>query len=280
MSAVWHLKRSKLPQAVLGCGLAVAENSRLIVIGGIVDNSSHGTKRVCQVDLQRNACTDLAPMQVGRFYGGVAALNGRVYAAGGFSDASTILDAMECYEPEKDVWQSVAALPLPLAAFVMVVFKDRLYVFGGCLQMRAEPVNSTFCYDPEANAWSKLADMPTARKYCSACVGLNGLVYGIGGLKGLRCVQAYDPISDRWLKKSNTINQHFGAGCACVDGKVYVVGGCIRATGSDIEVYDEDADTWRLLPCRLPANQTSFGCAVLTVKKGQSLAGQLILSSD
>ncbi|XP_055347725.1 kelch-like protein diablo [Paramacrobiotus metropolitanus] len=270
LSAVWNFDAPKFPQAVVGCGMAMTENNEIIVCGGVVENGSHGTHRVRQLDLFRNECTDLARMHLGRIYVGVAALNGRIYAVGGCSGAATVLDAVECYDPEKDVWRSVVALPHPLAAFAMVATKDRLYVFGGVVQMGAEPVNSTFCYDPGADAWSKLADMPTARRFCSACVGPNNVIYVIGGRGSdgdLHYVEAYDPSSNCWSKKSDMIKARWAAGCGCVDGKVYVLGGCSGPTDRDIEVYDEETNTWSLLPCRLPKAIVGFGCAVMTLKK-------------
>ncbi|XP_055347726.1 kelch-like protein 12 [Paramacrobiotus metropolitanus] len=279
ISGVWLLERSKRPQPVAGCGLVTAEDNSLIICGGVEAKASDCLKRVCQLDLLVNECTDLAPMQVGRAFGGVAALNGRIYVAGGCTDEAT----MEFYNADKDVWQSAAGLPLPLVGFAMVASRDRVYTFGGCSEPEADhPVNSTFCYNPETDAWSKLADMPTARSFCSACVGPNGYIYVIGGEnsgEALRCVEAYDPTSGQWLKKRDTINEHCAAGYAYVDGKIYVLGGCSEDTDSDIEVYDEDADVWNPHPCRFSEAKTAFGCAVMTIKKGQCLTGQLNLDS-
>ncbi|XP_055347663.1 kelch-like protein diablo [Paramacrobiotus metropolitanus] len=273
MSAVWLLDRSKLPQAVAGCSMVVTENNSLVICGGFEENDVYITKRVCQLDLFRNECTDLAPMSVSRAGGGAATLKGGIYVVGGLNAEDNILADMECYDSEQGTWQSVAGLPFPLIFFALVASKDRLYVFGGNAQLDSGPLNSTFCYDPQVNAWSKLADMPTARRQCRACIGSNGLIYVIGGWDSdqtSRCVEAYDPVSNQWSKKSDTINEHGAAGCAYVDGKIYVLGGCSDTTDSDIEVYDEDADVWSLLPCRLPAAKADFGCAVMTVKHGDN----------
>ncbi|XP_055344419.1 kelch-like protein diablo [Paramacrobiotus metropolitanus] len=277
ISAAWRMERPQLPRAVYGCGIAVMKDS-LIICGGVkIDGSP--TNQVSRLDLFGNECADLAPMLANRACGGVAALNGRVYAVGGCNDKGEVLTAAECYDPEKNVWQPVAGLPLPLAGFAIVATNDRLYVFGGMTKSDGySSTHSAFCYDPAADAWNKLADMPTAREDCTACVGANGIIYVISGYSSdrrVRRVEAYEINYDQWSKKGDTISGHCRAGCAYMDGKIYVLGGG-NDDNRDIEFYDEGLDVWRIHPCRLSKPNHSFGCTVMTMKKGTNWTGQIV----
>ncbi|XP_055335694.1 kelch-like protein diablo [Paramacrobiotus metropolitanus] len=171
------------------------------------------TELVWRYNPTTNEWQEVAPVQVRRSCHGVAALNGRIYAAGGchldVNDEFTKLSSVECFDPQTNSWQFVAALPVALDDVAMVAFKDRLYLFGGDSgESEAVPrlSNKLFCYDPVLNAWSELADMPTARRWCSACISPSGLIYLMGGDVGepekcVRCTEAYDPATNKWLKR-------------------------------------------------------------------------------
>ncbi|XP_055350096.1 kelch-like protein 17 [Paramacrobiotus metropolitanus] len=276
MPAVWRINKPTLPQRVTAYGLTVLEDS-------VVVCTAKSWYQARRLDLFRGGCTNLAPMLSYRAYGGVATLNGCVYAVGGCNDDAELMATVEFYDPQKNVWHSVAGLPLPLANFAMVATNDRLYVFGGTTKSGENLIalNSVFYYDPAVDAWNKLADMPTARRWCSACVGLNGVIYVIGGYSdgdNGRCVEAYETSNDRWLKKSDMISNRCGAGCAYVDGKIYVLGGFADDLRCDIEFYDESLDIWRPHPCRLSEPNRSLACTVMTMKKGANWTGQMDLT--
>ncbi|XP_055344400.1 kelch-like protein 18 [Paramacrobiotus metropolitanus] len=108
--------------------------------------------------------------------------------------------------------------------------------------------------------------MPTFRFRCSACVGLSGLIYVIGGSHTEHCVEAYDPVASQWQKKQNAIGHRDWAVSACVDGKIFVMGGMDKS----IEYYSEDIDTWTLHSCKMPEAKRLSGCAVMTMKPGMN----------
>ncbi|XP_055350089.1 kelch-like protein 17 [Paramacrobiotus metropolitanus] len=290
MSVVWRMEKPRLPYGVLGFGVAVLKDS-LMVCGGLEDDGPlpyADLKRVRRLDLFRDRSTDLTPMLSRRAFGGAASLNGRVYAVGGYNEEDEPMAAVEFYDLEKNTWQPVAGLPLPLGHFAMVATNNRLYVFGGRSTWGGTftTANAALCYDPAVDAWITLADMPTARRYCSACVGPGGLIYVIGGKsedgRYLRCVEAYEIRNDRWLKKSDMISARSAAGCGYVDGRIFALGGGGDEDGvrSDIEFYDEDTGMWSVHPCRLSQPKESFGCVVMPMKKGSNWTGEVNDTSD
>ncbi|XP_055335844.1 kelch-like protein 3 isoform X2 [Paramacrobiotus metropolitanus] len=284
MSTISCLKR--LPGTVTHCGVAVLDDTSIFVCGGMQRANMDSTQEVWRYDATSNEWKDVAPMIHRRSCHGVAALNGRIYAVGG-SHYNEIhqwskLYSVECFNPRRNSWQLMPNLPLALEDVAMVAFKDRLYLFGG--ESHSGISNKVFCYDPVVEAWSQMADMPTGRRWCTACVGPKELIYVMGGNAGeprecLRCTEAFDPSANKWLKKGNIIKRRNQPGSAFVDGKMYIFGGWSKNTtnpaasncNSSIEVYDEAMDTWTLHGVGLPKAKSAFGCAVIALKKGMRL---------
>ncbi|XP_055341972.1 kelch-like protein 3 [Paramacrobiotus metropolitanus] len=241
--AVWRLK--KLREEVGNAVVMPDSSSLFMFIAGhvmTVQRNSHYT------DL-RKEWRRLTSMRIWRYSVAYATLNGGIYAVGGYAQDSASmqpLTSVEVYDPNDDSWSVVASLPARRASLALVACEDRLYAFGG--ENGARDCRTAFCYDPSTNSWSRLANMPTARSECAACVAPSGLIYVVGDL----------------------VEPRHSPGCACVDGKLYVLGGYDANewnSHSSIEVYDEDADRWALHACRLPQPRYGFGCVVMKMKR-------------
>ena len=95
------------------------------------------------------------------------------------------------------------------------------------------------------NVWISKRPMITGRDDFGAATGANGLIYAIGGVdipggNGLiASVEAYDPASNRWSKRTGMLpTPREGLGVAAAsNGKIYAVGG--RADGGTLQVNEE-----------------------------------------
>ncbi|XP_055349062.1 kelch-like protein 2 [Paramacrobiotus metropolitanus] len=271
--AVWPLKDLDIPPG--GCSAACLDTTSILI--------SHfkGMKTVRRgshyLDLF-DEWRELAPMQTPRTDTTLAVLNGRTYAVGGCAlnqgpmDFSS-LTSVEVFDPQSDTWSAVAPLPVELAGFALVACDGRLFVFGG---ESAEVYNPVFSYDPKADAWTRLLDMPADIDGCVACVGAGGLIFVFGGCSITNVnrfvrVDAYNPASGQWIRKADLIRSRSSPGCAYLDGKLYVIGGDVEEWDSygTIEVYDDETDSWTLLPknCRLPEGKSGMACVVMKMKR-------------
>ncbi|XP_055329983.1 kelch-like protein 3 [Paramacrobiotus metropolitanus] len=279
--AVWRLQPPG-PRIVDPCGVMVRDGSSLLIARSYDVVTMQRDSRYVGLEGQWGR---RAEAQISRLAAGLAALNGRMYAAGGYGAGDSPLASVEMYDPGSDAWSAVAALPVGLARLALVACGGRLYAFGGERNNARDASNWALAYDPAANAWSRLADMPTARSRCVACVGPGGLIYVIGGYRwtGLaqqmignrgmgRRVEAYDPVSNQWLRKGDLVMPRSEPASVSLDGKLYVLGGSDDENGNgcldSIEVYDEEADRWELHECRLPQARSAFGCAVMKLRRG------------
>ena len=75
----------------------------------------------------------VASMNVPRAKFGMAALDGFIYAIGGY-DGTLKLSTMERYCPHTNRWTYVASLPYPLASVMVASLNGYLYCAGKCFQ--------------------------------------------------------------------------------------------------------------------------------------------------
>ena len=200
---------------------------------------------VMDVKAEENSWTTLAPMQQARSSLGVATVNGKIYAIGGYVDNGVVTSVNEEYDPTTDTWNFKRSMPTPRAKFATAVYKNKIYCIGGT---DGEGVNEV--YDPATDTWENKTSMPTSRSYISANV-VNGKIYVIGGFipddsgtgSGSRLAinEVYDPETDSWISKTSMPTAGLSYISAVVDKKIY-----ITDSNRKNQIYDVETDTWSL----------------------------------
>jgi N-acetylneuraminic acid mutarotase len=215
---------------------------------------------------QNQGWTTLAPLDEPRQEIGVAALDGNVYAVGGFREDRTTTATAEVYDPRTDSWTTVQPLPVAVNHPAAAANGGKLYVLGGYRGPGLRNATDALqVYDPAAQTWTLKASMPSARGGLAA-VAIGGKVYAVGGAAeaAVGDAAAYDPATDSWttLEPLPTPRDHLGAGV--VDGKLFAVGGRDGSsfTLTTVEVYDPATNRWQQLP-PLPTGRSGHGVAVL-----------------
>ncbi|MCJ7559382.1 hypothetical protein MUO79_02030 [Candidatus Bathyarchaeota archaeon] len=199
-----------------------------------------------------NSWASKAPMQVARSSLGVAVVNGKLYAAGGFVENGVVTGANEEYNPVSDTWIFKALMPTPRGGFAIAVYQNRIYCIGGYANGSSTGINGV--YDPVTDSWESKAAMPTARWALQANV-VNGKIYLIGGyvpddsafghsISVLN--EVYDPATDSWITKTPMPTATSSSASIAVDDKIYVTGGIgPEQPGSGLnQIYDAATDKW------------------------------------
>jgi N-acetylneuraminic acid mutarotase len=202
----------------------------------------------------------LAPMPTARQELATAALNGKIYAIGGYDSARRSTNIVEVYDPTTDTWASARPIPRPLNHNSAAVAAGKLYSFGGSSRR-------AFVYDEVSNSWSLVAPMRFLHNNTPAVGVFNNKIYVAGGTgssnKKQRAVEVYDPVANIWrkLRPMRVGRNHCGG--AFIDGKFYVVGGrrTVRAMRVN-EVYDPQTNRWTRRP---PLPTARAGIAVAAV---------------
>jgi len=194
-------------------------------------------------EIVENSWVSKAPMHLARSSLGVAVVNGKIYAIGGFVENGVVTGTNEEYDPETDTWTFRKPMPTARAYFATAVYQNKIYYIGG-----ADGANEV--YDPAKDTWENKTAMPTPRSYISANV-VNGKIYVIGGFvpdgsgtgSGSRLAinEVYNPETDSWTTKTPMPTAGLSYISAVVDNKIYITDSNMKN-----QIYDVETDTWRL----------------------------------
>src|SRR5215207_11180400 len=197
------VERAALPLPRSEMAWATEHAVRMHVVGG------YGEQRVDRpyhhvYDPGANAWLTAAALSRGANHVGVAVLDGKLYAIGGFTEQNRTPDN-NCFvfDPAADAWRAIAPLPEPTGAIGCVAFDGKLHAIGGGDASPARrSVDMHLVYDPATDKWDKRAPFPTARDH-TGVVAVDGRIHLIGGrvdtfYTNSHLHHAYDPQSDKW----------------------------------------------------------------------------------
>jgi hypothetical protein len=162
---------------------------------------------------------------------GVAALDGRIYAAGGLHDGVSVAD-FAVYDPVGDAWTPLPTMPTTRDHLAAAAIGGTFYAVGGraggTLFARLE------AFDSGGGAWRDLARMPTARGGLAAAA-LGGRLFTFGGegntanpLGVFPDTESYDPATDRWERLAPMPIPRHGTVAVAIGSGIHVPGGASR----------------------------------------------------
>ena len=182
----------------------------------------------------------------------MAAINGMIYATGGWDFTGNPDAKTEIYDPAGDSWSTGASNPKPYAGSGTAVLGGKLYIVGGCSAASCGNTD-VMVYDPVANSWSQAAAYPEAVSW-EACGAISGKLYCAGGVTDFGTLvhtYVYDPGSDSWSQLADMPADLWGSGYTPAEGLLLVSGG-VTANSSTITnqgySFDPNADAWTALP--------------------------------
>jgi N-acetylneuraminic acid mutarotase len=191
----WATK-APMPTARVALSLAAADNGKIYAVGGIsgqrIPDPAFATME--EYDPATNSWATKAPMPTARSRLGLAAaLNGKVYATGGFSNVGHTVATLEEYDPATNSWATKAPMPTRRSSLGLAAAGNgRIYAVGG-----GDVVATVEEYDSTTNSWLTKAPMPTAREQLGLAAASNGKIYAVGGIgpnaTTLATVEEYTP---------------------------------------------------------------------------------------
>ncbi|XP_063415045.1 kelch-like protein 3 isoform X1 [Mytilus trossulus] len=229
----------------------VSEDMHLYIAGGC-NKEKVVVNNVMRYERYLDKWIKVASLNTPRAKFAMAALDGYIYAIGGF-DGTSRLSTVEKYCPKTNKWSFVASLALPTSRIFAVGLNGFLYAAGGDV----DPGNSTMVdafirYNPVCDVWENLKNMSFSRAV-SGLVTLKGKIYAVGGItegvyssKDLEC---YDPDTDVWTCLSPMMESRFDPGVTAFNNQIFVLGGNDGGNSfySNIENYDTTEDKWKVM---------------------------------
>ena len=128
-----------LPYYQHGCCCITFNRQFVYVIGGSSSLTDYGSTTVKKLNLQESSVEDVVAMNEARHNAFGAAMNGKIYVAGGLQKKDGNLRALntcEVYDPSTDEWQLIPNLNVPRHSANMVCFNGVLFVVGGGLSAK------------------------------------------------------------------------------------------------------------------------------------------------
>ena len=138
----------------------VTDEQFLYIIGG------RNTYRTSRYDSQDKKWEELACIKEQKYCAFGAAMNGKIYIAGGLTWRNYMSSSCEVYNPATNEWQLMPSLNVPRHSASMVHFQRRLYVLGGTSltdggsYTRALTVEM---FDSERNDWTEVSKIPVEK---------------------------------------------------------------------------------------------------------------------
>lgn len=162
-----------------------------------------------------------------------AALDGRIYAAGGIAQWGTTA-AFEAYDPVTDRWEELPPLPEAVHHLAAAATDDRIYVTGGYTDLLFSAITDrAWAFDPRARTWTGIADLPAPRA-AHGMAAIEGKLYVVGGAgPDSKVLWIYDPATDRWdAARAALPTQREHLTVTVLDSKLYVAGGRWAESGN------------------------------------------------
>ena len=152
-------------------------------------------------------------------------------------DQEVILDSIEYYSPDLNLWELLPRLPLGCFSAGAVTLGSRVYVSGGISDDPEDTVPTSYLhvYNTGEQAWQRKANMLTERQ-AHSMVAMNDKIYVVGGYTTAadlmsfdNCLEneVYDTETNQWSLLQNTPPGygHILCSSTILGNKIYLIGG-------------------------------------------------------
>ena len=216
-------------------------------------------------DVNTGRWSTLAPLPRGLNHVGLAALDGKLYAFGGFSaqNRSAVADA-NVYDPAADAWSALPALPTALGSVAVAALDGKLHLVGG---RDVHSVATHLVFDPATKRYTTAPPLPVGRDHMGL-VAYGGKLYAIAGRiddfdHNTSYVDVYDPKTNRWSAGAPMPSQRSGMAVVVYRDRILAIGG-ERGGGTftNNEAYNPRTNEWTSLT-PLPEGRHGTGAAVI-----------------
>ncbi|QDY85958.1 kelch-like protein [Paenibacillus polymyxa] len=282
----WSIKTTiENPKAVS----AVSElNGKIYIFGG--SSGSNPYKDVQIYDPKNNTWTSGSSMPTARAAATSVVYGNDIYVIGGYTGnafswtGGSSVNNVEVYNTQTDTWSVKKAMPQALGSLTSVLYKGKIYVFGG-MTTNTLSVATVQVYDPASDTWSTKKPIPNTIHGSSAVIHKDK-IYLVAGRhidKGsnvsLNTFLEYDADNDNWSTKPNLLTARGGAQAVIYFNKVFAIAGKTEAGGrsyelNTVESFDFEQNKWSpeasLKQARSGAGAITLGGQIYVIGGSQS----------
>ena len=192
---------------------------------------------------------------------------GSLFVVGGKTSENQVVDKVQKYNPDTDLWQEVAPMSVARVGLCVVADESSMYAIGGLSWFGG--LNVVEKYDPQRNSWSRVASTREKKIHCCGVL-VNSKVFLFGGVKRKvpaipvisTLTEIYDPVSDVWTSVQNTSLRTIPISAVSLKGDIFVV---VRSKEneqivSQVKIYNGDTNEWKLC-AKAPAGAYLYSLA-------------------
>lgn len=253
MNSPWFLKAPMPTPRYYFCTAKVNEN--IYAIGG-QDISGNVLAVVEEYDPSSDAWTTRAAMPTARTQAAAAVWNGKIYVFGGRSEDS-VYNVVEAFDPASNAWSVKDTMSKHRFGLGAGTINNKIYIFGGATaigEVYGYYTKSVLEYDPLTDLWNPKPkrDMVGVRNSFFTTV-LGNQIYVLGGRTvgtldspsvPLNTVHAFEPATNRWLRKPYLLKARSDGAAAVANGCVYAMGGTTGTIIRRVEMLNPALNAW------------------------------------
>ena len=193
---------------------------------------------------------------------------GSLFVVGGKTSENQVVNKVQKYNPDTDLWQEVAPMSVARTGVCVVADESSMYAIGGWSQNGVADVVEK--YDPQRNSWSRVASTREKKMYCCGVL-VNSKVFLFGGVTRKApailstLIEIYDPVSDGWTSVQNTSFRSIPISAVSLKEEIFVLvwkkenERVIR----QVNIYHGDTNEWKL--CAIAPTGTQL-CSLAPLK--------------
>ena len=181
----------------------------------------------------------------------LANFQGSLFAVGGKTSENQVVNKVQKYNPDTDLWLEVAPMSVARAGVCVVADESSMYAIGGW--SRIGVLNVVEKYDPQRNSWSKVASTREKKAYCCGVL-VDSKVFLFGGVKRKvpaiisTLIEIYDPVSDGWTSVQNTFLRSIPISAVSLKEEIFVL---VRKKENErvihqVNIYHGETNEWKL----------------------------------
>jgi hypothetical protein len=219
----WNTNLAPLPTGRHFLGQsAVPVDGIIYLVGGMGPGwPGPAVREVAAYNPTTDTWTNGAPMPAGRGTLAACAVDGIIYAIGGFLETKQQVGTVEAYDPKINQWTPKSPMPQPRTFLTATAVNGLVYVFQG---------SDVFVYDPTADMWTSKTNCFSPFSWGLMSAEVNGIIYLFGGFTqdwrdGHDFTLAYDPTRDQFSTCRRMPRKRATTSCGVIGGKVYLGGG-------------------------------------------------------
>ena len=231
------------------CRVDVIDN--MAYICGVVDCGGGAlVSSLLRFDPRHVRLQPLSPSRRLRIEPALVADNSALYLFGGKTENNVVLDSVERYDVQTNIWRDIESMPMPTHSLAAVILGGAIYVTGGVNNGQRDPTDVLLLYDRDRREWTSGAPMHCARRL-HEMVAMGDDLFVLGGLGGPRHqseipIEMYSPATGQWTLLTHTLPGRSVGHFVQFNGRILSLGReHSGAAEDDIWYYEHTTDTWR-----------------------------------